>query len=107
YYVTHAHGAQRPLPSFPTRRSSDLTPTVAAALTATAAEGDAAFAKDLLSGASDLDHLETASLTVANVTYTVDAGAPSGTAPAGRSEAHTSVFEERSDVVCRLLLVKE
>lgn len=58
-------------------------PTVAAALTDTVNEGDAAFAKDLLTGATDVDSGDT--LSVVNVTYKVDTGAASGTAPAGIS----------------------
>lgn len=61
------------------------TPTVAAALTASANEGDASFTKNLLQGASDLDDGETATLAVANVTYKVDVGTASATAPAGVS----------------------
>src|SRR5204863_10201710 len=90
--------SQLNLPSFPTRRSSDLTvhqtetititgtndvPEVAAALTSNVAEGDPGYSLDLLSGASDKDDGETASLSVANVTYKVGAGSPSATAPAG------------------------
>ena len=58
-------------------------PVVAAALTAGADEGDAAFTTDLLAGATDIDHGETATLSIANVTYAVDGGAASAIA-AGR-----------------------
>src|SRR5258706_3526166 len=61
------------------------SPVVAAALTATAAEGSASFTKNLLTGASDVDHGETATLTVTNVSYVVDGGPSSLTAPAGVS----------------------
>ena len=65
-------------------------PTVAAALTSAADEGSGAFNVNLLSGASDLDDGETASLSVSNVSYTVDGGTASGTAPAGVSlSGHT------------------
>ena len=60
-------------------------PTVAAALTSTAAEGSAAYTVNLLAGAADVDDGETATLSVTNVSYTVNGGAPSGTAPAGVS----------------------
>src|SRR5262249_1847339 len=60
-------------------------PTVAAALTAGADEGDGAFSRDLLSGASDVDAGETASLSVANVSYKIDGGAAWAPAPAGVS----------------------
>ncbi|MFX9680564.1 VCBS domain-containing protein, partial [Acinetobacter baumannii] len=39
-------------------------PTVTAALTASAYEGDSCFTRDLLSGASDIDDGETATLSI-------------------------------------------
>ncbi len=71
-------------------------PVVTAALTASATEGDAVFTKDLLSGASDPDHGETASLTVAGITYAVGESAASSTAPAGVSlglDGHTLTID--------------
>ena len=65
-------------------------PVVAAALTDNVDEGDAAFTRDLLNGASDVDH--GATLHIANVSYAVDGGAGSATAPAGVSldaDGHT------------------
>ena len=56
---------------------------MASALTDTAAEGASSFTKDLLTGATDPDHGETATLTVADVQYSVDGGLASGTAPVG------------------------
>lgn len=47
-------------------------PTVAAALTAAADEGDALLTLNLIDGASDIDSGETATLSVANVTGLVD-----------------------------------
>src|SRR5207245_1417097 len=44
-----------------------------------------------LAGASDLDHGETATLSVTNVHYVVDGGASSTTAPAGVSLAGSSL----------------
>ena len=61
-------------------------PTVAAVLTSTAAENDASYNLNLLTGASDVDNGETATLAVSSVTYKVDnvATGSSGTAlPAG------------------------
>jgi VCBS repeat-containing protein len=60
-------------------------PVVSGALAATAAEGEALFTRDLLAGASDADDGETATLSVASVSYAVDGGPASGTAPAGVS----------------------
>jgi len=60
-------------------------PTVSAALTDTASEGAPAFTKNLLLNASDVDQGDT--LSVVNVTYKVDGGLASGTAPAGISRS--------------------
>jgi len=69
---------------------SNDAPMVTAALTDTAAEGSASFTQDLLEGAFDLDDGETATLAVTGVTYSVNGGAASTTAPAGVSLAgHT------------------
>jgi VCBS repeat-containing protein len=64
---------------------SNDTPTVNAALTAAANEGAAAFTRNLLSGATDADNGETATLSVTGVTYSVDGGAALSIAPAGFS----------------------
>src|SRR5439155_813450 len=85
YSVKDAQGATVPQTETITITGTNDAPTVTAALTDTAAEGSASFTKDLLSGASDVDHGETATLTVANVSYVVDGGASSATAPAGVS----------------------
>src|SRR5262249_51117162 len=60
-------------------------PTVSGALTDAANEGAAAFTRNLLDNASDVDNGETATLSVANVTYAVDGGTASSTAPSGLS----------------------
>ena len=67
-------------------------PVVVAALTDSVNEGVAAFTRNLLNGASDVDQGETATLYVGGVTYAVNGGAASGTAPAGVSlgaDGHT------------------
>lgn len=67
-------------------------PVVAAALADLVNEGDAAFTRDLLGGASDVDKGETTTLHVASVSYAVDGGDASGTPPAGISlgaDGHT------------------
>jgi VCBS repeat-containing protein len=56
-------------------------PTVLAPLISTAFEGAAPYSLNLLDGASDLDRGDT--LGVTGVTYSVDGGLASGTAPAG------------------------
>jgi VCBS repeat-containing protein len=58
-------------------------PAVAAALTVPVHEGDSAITTNLLTGASDPDAGETATLSVANVRYAIDGLAASTTAPAG------------------------
>jgi VCBS repeat-containing protein len=58
-------------------------PVVAAALTVPVHEGDSAIITNLLTGASDPDAGETATLSVANVRYAIDGHAASTTAPAG------------------------
>ncbi|MBR1125862.1 VCBS domain-containing protein [Bradyrhizobium lablabi] len=60
-------------------------PVVAAALTDSAHEGDAAFTRDLLAGASDVDRGETATLSVTNLSFQVDNGGVSSAAPSGIS----------------------
>ena len=71
-------------------------PVVAAALSDAADEGDAAFDRDLLTGASDVDHGETATLSVTNLTYAVDGGSASSTLPDGLSlgsDGHTLTID--------------
>jgi VCBS repeat-containing protein len=70
---------------------SNDVPTVTGALTSSATEGDASYALNLLSGASDKDSGETATLSILNVTYTVDGGSPTGTAPGGVSLSGTTL----------------
>ncbi|MEI6161095.1 MAG: VCBS domain-containing protein, partial [Roseococcus sp.] len=60
-------------------------PEVAAPLTADFIEGVAASALNLLTGATDKDNGETATLVAAHVTYQIDSGVVSGTTPAGLS----------------------
>jgi len=57
-------------------------------------EGDAAFTRDLLTNASDVDHGETATLHVADVTYQVDGADASATVPAG-----VSLDEEMTNLI--------
>ncbi|MGE0286722.1 MAG: beta strand repeat-containing protein [Bradyrhizobium sp.] len=85
YEVVDAQGATVPQTETITITGTNDTPTVAAALTDSADEGDASFTQNLLEGASDLDDGETATLSVVNVTYAVNGGSASPTAPAGVS----------------------
>ena len=60
-------------------------PLVAAALTSAANEGAASYSVNLLSGASDVDTGDTATLQVANIAYKIDGGAASALVPSGLS----------------------
>jgi len=66
---------------------SNDAPVVTGALSAGTAEGYWAYSRDLLQGASDADHGETATLKVSDVSYSVNGGASSFTPPAGVSLA--------------------
>jgi len=83
YDVTDSHGAVTHQTETITITGSNDAPTVAAALTTAATEGGASVPVNLLAGATDVDTGETATLTVANVSYAVDGGTGSTTAPAG------------------------
>ncbi len=83
YEVKDAQGATVAQTETITIHGTNDTPTVTAALTDTANEGDLSFTHNLLDGASDKDDGETATLSVVNVSYTVDGGASSPTAPTG------------------------
>src|SRR5436190_1593013 len=89
YDVKAAQGATVHQTETITITGTNDVPQVAAALTSNVAEGDPGYSLDLLTGASDKDDGETASLSVANVTYKVGAGSPFATAPAGLSVVGT------------------
>src|SRR5436190_2094096 len=90
YDVTDAQGATVHQTETITITGTNDVPQVAAALTSNVAEGDPGYSLDLLTGASDKDDGETASLSVANVTYKVVVGSPSATPPAGSCPARRS-----------------
>ncbi len=91
YEVKDAQGATVAQTETITIHGTNDTPTVTAALTDTANEGDLSFTHNLLDGASDKDDGETATLSVVNVSYTVDGGASSPTAPTGVSLAGSTL----------------
>ncbi|GHD72423.1 VCBS domain-containing protein [Vogesella fluminis] len=62
-------------------------PRVSSAVAAGGYEGDADFEVDLLQGASDIDTGETATLQASGLSFSVNGGAPSGTLPAGLTQA--------------------
>ena len=85
YAMQDDHGAISTSTVDVTITGTNDAPIVSAALTTTAAEGAGLYTQDLLAGSSDADDGETASLTVANVSYSVNGGTGSGSAPAGVS----------------------
>src|SRR5207247_8675087 len=96
----HASGALGPLPSFPTRRSSDLPDDLVgiAMMEALALELDRALGDVPALGAQQSrDRLERGGL----------AGAVGPEEGDDRSEEHTSELQSRVDLVCRLLLEKK
>ncbi|WP_028101381.1 VCBS domain-containing protein, partial [Pseudoduganella violaceinigra] len=64
---------------------SNDAPVVSAALTTGAAEGNGSYSRNLLAGSSDADHGETATLSVADVRFSVNGAAASNGPPAGVS----------------------
>jgi len=89
YKVMDAQGATVDQSATITINGSNDVPTVNAKLTSTAAEGSASFALNLLDGASDVDHGETATLHVTDLSYQVDgvtvAEVPSGVSLSGNT----------------------
>ena len=96
YDVMDAQGVTVPQTETITITGVNDLPVVAAPLTATADEGDAAFTADLLAGATDPDQGETATLSVADLLYSVDGGTASAILPAGFSlgiDGHTLTID--------------
>ncbi|MET4116006.1 VCBS repeat-containing protein, partial [Bradyrhizobium sp. JR1.5] len=107
YNVKDAQGATVAQTETITITGTNDAPTVTAALTSTAAEGAPSYALDLLSGASDADHGETATLSVAAVSYAVDGGTASSTAPAGVSLSGSTLTVDPTDAAFNSLAVGE
>jgi len=85
YRVTDGLRSDRAVLNITIEGSNDA-PTVVAALATTVAENDSASTLALLSGASDVDHGETATLSIINMTYSVDGvatGLPAGVSLSG------------------------
>src|SRR5206468_13033094 len=89
----HASPPHRHLPSFPTRRSSDLT-TVPPFLI----RANSIIRKSSRSAANTWNCVTDSCLI---------STAPYGSVEIRRSEEHTSELQSRSDLVCRLLLEKK
>src|SRR5690606_41734466 len=89
------HGLPHDLPSFPTRRSSDLIPETVESLRG----------QPLSQAQVELGHmlffdprLSRSHLITCNTCHSLGTG--------GRSEEHTSELQSRENIVCRLLLEK-
>src|SRR5690606_41287120 len=91
-FLCDCHGAPRALPSFPTRRSSDLSGSVVLRLVIVT---PAWAARCVTKNSSSVIWPKRTS-----------AGTATGCAPK-RSEEHTSELQSRENLVCRLLLEKK
>src|SRR5205814_6101442 len=103
----HCARAHPDLPSFPTRRSSDLMagdsfPAVFTGVrfTATQTGGASGFTANGSGNINDTVTMPGGSVIVYTATGTIDPSAPSGTL---RSEEHTSELQSLRHLVCRLL----
>jgi len=105
YNVKDIHGAAVAQVATITINGTNDTPKVSAALASTAAEGTGAYSMNLLAGASDADDGETGSLVVADVSYSVDGGASSATAPAGVSLAAATLNVDPTNAIFNHLAV--
>src|SRR5206468_8464054 len=97
----------RDLPSFPTRRSSDLSPLATGRPNAVAvhqAAGDARRMKRPLARRTSRRGRRPSGSAIIAATKYVSAYVPYMLFALNRSEEHTSELQSRSDIVCRLLL---
>src|SRR5690606_40656546 len=99
---SYLHGAHRALPSFPTRRSSDLPrrPIKRSSASRRCTRSRKGY------GASD-QRCNVSSRTIALFTATVRAFFTAAFSERVRSEEHTSELQSRENLVCRLLLEKK
>src|SRR5207249_10275502 len=96
HHCFHTSGHLRDLPSFPTRRSSDLRARAAARLSARCAGGP-----------GGVRPMPAQPLRRFGAAAQPGAAAALGPPASGRSEEHTSELQSRFDLVCRLLLEKK
>src|SRR5207247_11315917 len=98
-FLFHCHDVLSDLPSFPTRRSSDLTiPNFAAAMMVPRLTRRFGNARLLAGGLT---------LTLVGMAWLSRITAHSSADSSYRSEEHTSELQSRVDLVCRLLLEKK
>src|SRR5690606_41658708 len=103
-FSSYWFGALRALPSFPTRRSSDLRPVVDERL-ALIADAFSLPSSDIKGAADAVLKRADALIAAASLpTRLRDVGVP---AEELRSEEHTSELQSRENLVCRLLLEKK
>src|SRR5206468_10983966 len=106
-FVSSPARVPRDLPSFPTRRSSDLGSEHVVPTHTVAAGRSATFRTTTLRGRKTwsasrcMSHAAPSPLGPSTSTRVEVLG------PRGRSEEHTSELQSRSDLVCRLLLEKK
>src|SRR5207247_10503150 len=106
-FISHAPPSAPPLPSFPTRRSSDLPP----ARETRAMEFVDAGPESAVPPSGGLrvmvDGRAVAVFRGPAGLVAFDDVCPHAGAPLSRSEEHTSELQSRVDIVCRLLLEKK
>ena len=107
YTITDAAGDTATTTLTITITGTNDAPLVTAALTATAAEGAGAFTANLLAGASDVDTGDTATLSVANVMYSVDGGLATAIVPAGVGLAGATLSVDPTNAAFNHLAVGE
>ena len=107
YNVRDAQGATVAQHATITISGTNDVPVVTGALTFGEDESEESYSLNLLAGASDVDHGETASLSVADVTYSVDGNAPSGSAPSGVALAGNNLNVDPSNGAFNHLAVGE
>src|SRR5690606_39521236 len=98
--LIHAPGVSRPLPSFPTRRSSDLPFHDASTFSSVCG-----FTRR--SRTSSIRALSSSSRSASCSSVSANAAATSLASCHVRSEEHTSELQSRENLVCRLLLEKK
>src|SRR5690606_40333262 len=104
-FLFSRHADPRVLPSFPTRRSSDLSSALAtAASSAVSPRVSTPIVTETLSGVTftvAVPDVETTEWTACPISCSQTS------APVSRSEEHTSELQSRENLVCRLLLEKK
>src|SRR5690606_41654983 len=104
YYACCGPGAHRDLPSFPTRRSSDLCRAASRPDTDNPARPGSAPAR---LRRPRLRSSQRAKIAASSWNALNSSALPDGSRKKNRSEEHTSELQSRENLVCRLLLEKK